>query len=183
MKADLHSSLTRNNIDLCGLSPFQRIIMTTDGTLTDLLEAYFLEAIQLVKLSEELVTTTEDIIPLELEKGRNVIERQVLLQGKISKSNFIYAKSIIIPDRLEEKFRNRLVTSKIPIGRLWLEHKMETYKEIVEFGKEKADELYYHFKLKKEDDILFRNYRLFNNRKPIMTITEKFPASYFQNNF
>lgn len=182
MRTDLHSSLTRSHINPCDLSPFQRIILTTDGTLTDILEAYLFEAIQIVKLSEGLVSTTQDIPHLELEKGSEVIERKVLLQGKISRKNFIYAESIIVPERLEEKFRISLLKSQIPIGRLWQEHKMETFKEIVDSGKEPANELFYYFDIKIEDNILFRTYRLFNNHIPIMTITEKFPENYFQKN-
>lgn len=179
MRTDLHRSLTRSHINPCDLSPFQRIILTTDGTLTDILEAYLFEAIQIVKLAEGLVSTTQDIPPLELKTGTEVIDRKILLQGKISRKNFIYAESIIVPDRLDEKFKNSLLNSQIPIGRLWLEHKMETFKEIVDSGKEPANELSSYFNIQMEDNILFRSYRLFNNRMPIMIITEKFPESYF----
>jgi len=180
MRVDLLRSLTHSRIDPCNLSPFQRILLTTDGTLTDILEAYLFESIQVVKLSEELVTTTENILPLELKNESEVIERKILLQGKISRNNFIYAESVIVPERLEERFKNRLLDSRIPIGRLWLEHRMETFKEIIDSGKEMANELSCYFNVKAEENILYRTYRLFNNHVPIMMITEKFPESYFQ---
>ncbi len=183
MRVDLLRSLTHSHIDPCNLSPFQRILLTTDGTLTDILEAYLFESIQVVKLSEELVRTTENILPLELKNESEVIERKILLQGKISRNNFIYAESVIVPERLEERFKNRLLNSQIPIGRLWLEHRMETFKEIVDSGKERANKLSCYFNIKAEENILFRTYRLFNNHVPIMLITEKFPESYFQKNF
>lgn len=182
MRNDLHRSLTRSHINPCDLSPFQRIILTTDGTLTDILEAYLFEAIQINKLSEGLVSITQDIPTLELKKGSEVIDRKILLQGKISRKNFIYAESIIVPERLDEKFKTSLLKSQIPIGRLWQEHKMETFKEIVDSGKEPANELSSYFNIQMEDNILFRSYRLFNNRMPIMIITEKFPESYFLKN-
>ena len=180
MRVDLLRSLTHSHIDPCALSPFQRIILTTDGTLTDILEAYLFESIQTVKLSEELVTTTQDIPLMELKSESAIIERKVLLQGKISRNNFIYAESIIVPERLEERFKDRLLNSQIPIGRLWLEHRMETFKEIVDSGKEKVNQLSCYFNINPEENLLFRTYRLFNNHIPIIMITEKFPESYFQ---
>lgn len=183
MRLDLHNSLTRSHIDPSILSPFQRILLTTDGTLTDILEAYLFESVQIVKLSEELVFIGQDIHPLDLKTGSEVIERKILLQGKISRNNFIYAESIIVPERLEENFKTSLLNSQIPLGRLWLAHKLETFKEIVDSGKEPANDLSHYFNIKREDKILFRSYRLFNNHRPIMMITEKFPESYFLKSF
>lgn len=183
MRIDLHRSLTRSHIDPCSLSPFQRILLTTDGTLTDILEAYLFETMQIVKLSEGLVSITQDIPPLELKRGSEVIERKILLQGKISRKNFIYAETTIVPERLDESFKNSLLNSQIPMGRLWLAHKLETFKEIFDSGKESANDLSHYFNIQMEDNMLFRSYRLFNNRRPIMVITEKFPESYFLKSF
>jgi len=132
MRIDLHNSLTRSHIDPSVLSPFQRILLTTDGTLTDILEAYLFEPIQIVKLSERLVSVVDDITPLELKAGSDVVERKILLRGKISSKNFIYAESIIATERLSQEFKNSLMNSQIPLGRLWISHKLETFKEIVD---------------------------------------------------
>ncbi len=183
MRHDLHQSLTRSHIDPSKLSTFQRILLTTDGTLTEILEAYLLEKIQVVKLSEGLVSITRDLPQLELKRGSEVIERKILLQGKISRKNFIYAESILIPDRLDDNFKNELLKSKTPLGRLWLEHKIETFKEIVDSSKELAANLSAYFPINNEDSMLSRSYRVFSKRQPIMMITEKFPESYFLKNF
>lgn len=183
MREDLNRSLMRNHINPSKLSTFQRIILTTNGTLTEILEAYLFEKIGIVKLSEGLVSITQDIPVLEVKRGNEVIERKILLQGKISRKNFIYAESILVTDRLEEKFKNELLHSSTPLGRLWLEYKLETFKEIVDTAEESADKLSTYFPIQPEDKILSRTYRVFSQRKPIMTITEKFPASYFLSHF
>ena len=183
MRHDLHQSLTRSHIDPSKLSTFQRILLTTDGTLTEILEAYLLEKIQVVKLSEGLVSITRDLPQLELKRGSEVIERKILLQGKISRKNFIYAESILVPDRLDDNFKDELLKSKTPLGRLWLEHKIETFKEIVDSSKELAANLSAYFPINNEDNMLSRSYRVFSKRQPIMMITEKFPESYFLKNF
>jgi chorismate-pyruvate lyase len=179
MRSDLDKSLARSHIEPSKLSPFQRILLTTDGTLTEILEAYLFEPLQIVKLSEEIILTTQDIPPLDLKSGSEVIERKVLLQGKISRKNFIYAESRLVADRLEPKFRDELLKSQIPMGRLWLEHKIETFKEIIDSSQELAENLSNYFKIQTEDRMLSRTYRVFSNHQPIMMITEKFPESYF----
>ena len=183
MRQDLNRSLIRNHINPSELSTLQRIVLTTDGTLTEILEAYLFEKIRIIKLSEGIVSITQDIPPLALKQGSEVIERKVLLQGKISRKNFIYAESILVTERLDEKFKDELLHSKTPLGRLWLEHKLETFKEIIDTAEETADKLLEYFPLQPEDKVFSRTYRVFSQRQPIMTITEKFPASYFQADF
>jgi chorismate-pyruvate lyase len=179
MRSDLDKSLARSHIEPSKLSPFQRILLTTDGTLTEILEAYLFEPLLIVKLSEEIILTTQDIPPLDLKAGSEVIERKVLLQGKISRKNFIYAESVLVHERLELKFRDELLKSQIPMGRLWLEHKIETFKEIIDSSQELAEDLSNYFKIQREDRMLSRTYRVFSNHQPIIMITEKFPENSF----
>lgn len=179
MRPDLQISLTQSRIDPSRLSTFQRIILTTDGTLTEILEAYLDEKIRVIKLSEGVVSIVKDNRALEIKVGSQVIERRVLLQGKISHRNWIYAESVIVPERLDELHRERLLRSQESIGRLWLEHRVETFKEIIDSARESAGEVAQHFDIDPETRLFSRTYRVFSNRKPVMTITEKFPETYF----
>jgi len=108
-----------------------------------------------------------------------VLERQILLCGKTSRRNWLYADSIIVLERVEERFREKLIKSHTPIGKLWVEHKTETFKEIVTYAREQAGDLSDYFDIKREDKLLSRTYRVFSHQKPVMMITEKFPESYF----
>ncbi len=183
MRTDLQQSLTRSHVDPGRLSIFQRILLTTNGTLTEILEAYLFEQIQMVKLSESLIAAPKDIKALDLIQGNQVIDRRILLRGKISRKNFVYAESLLVPDRLDPQFKQELLTSKTPLGRLWLEYKLETFKEIIDSAKEPARGLGVHFQIAPEDQLLSRTYRVFSKGIPIMTITEKFPESYFLQDF
>jgi chorismate-pyruvate lyase len=107
------------------------------------------------------------------------MERQILLQGKTSLRNWLYADSIIVLERVEERFREKLIKSHIPIGKLWREHKTETFKEIVIYALEQAGDLSDYFDIKREDKLLRRTYRVFSDRQPVMMITEKFPENSF----
>lgn len=183
MRKDLQKSLKRHFIDPRQLSTFQRILLTTDGTVTEILEAYLFEKIQVVKLSQTPVILKKGLKQLKLQKESNVIERKILLQGKVSRKNFIYAESIFVPDRFDQKIQAGLEKSRKPIGQIWLEYKIETFREIIDSGIEPANKLADYFCIKEDDNLLFRTYLVFSNKKPIIMITEKFPESYFLNNF
>jgi chorismate-pyruvate lyase len=179
-RPDLEASLKKSHIDPAKLSVFQRIILTTDGTLTEILGAYLSEKITLVKLSETIEPITQDISLLDISGGQEVIERKILLQGKISRNNWVYAESILIPDRLDENLKNELLVSQESMGRLWLEHRLETFKEIVDSAREPAEDLADYFKIERSDKLLSRTYRVFSGRRPIILITEKFPETFFR---
>lgn len=153
--------------------------MKANGTVTAMLEAYLSEPIQVVKLSEKLVNTEIKLPQIELNQEEQVISRKVLLQGKMSSCNFIYADSFILINNLEERFRYQLLNTNIPIGKLWSEQKVETFKEIIDSGIEPANELANYFCIKPEENLLFRTYSVSSQGKITMIITEKFPEHYF----
>jgi chorismate-pyruvate lyase len=183
LRDDLRESLNSNHIEPSALSSFQKILLTTNGSVTDILEAYLSEQIRVIKLSEQLVSLVHNITSMDLKEGTEVIIRKVLLQGRISRKNFIYADSIIVPERLDERFRDALLESKIPIGKLWFEQRVETFKEILDSSKEPAGDLAGYFNIQPSDNMLSRTYRVVTNRKSSMMITEKFPESYFLKSF
>jgi chorismate-pyruvate lyase len=180
MRQDLEKVLCGANTKLEHLCPLERVLLTTDGTLTDILEAYLLEPIRLVKLSEESRSLTEGLASLGLEPGSRVVDRKILLQGTRSERNYVHAESVIALDRLEDSFRDDLLTSKMPLGRLWLTHKLETFKEIVAFGEQPPDsDLSLYFGLRAEERVLMRTYRVISNRQPLMLITERIPRGIY----
>jgi chorismate-pyruvate lyase/acyl carrier protein len=179
LRHDLEESLERRAINPLTLSAFQRILLTTDGTVTEILEAFSGESIRVVKLHQEVTTLERAVASLELPWGEPVLRRSILLQGHMSLVNFLYADSIIALDRLTEGVRDGLLTSKKGIGMLILEHHIETFKEILDCGIEPAAGLAEYFQVDPEASILYRTYRMLSGGLPIMVITEKFPSSFF----
>lgn len=179
-RPDLQESLVKSHIDPAKLSVFQRILLTTDGTVTEMLEAYLSEKIRLVKLSETVAPIARQNSHLDIASGHEVVERKIFLQGKISRNNWVYAATTFVPDRLDEKLKHGLLVSQEPMGRLWLEHRLETFKEIVDSAREAAEDLADYFKIARSDKLLSRTYRVFSRGKPIFLITEKFPETFFK---
>lgn len=176
MRADLEKCLKSTNTNPADLCPLERVLLTTDGTLTDIIEAYLLEPIALVKLSEIISPLRYPFPPLALELGSDVVDRKILLRGTTTKRNYVYAETLLALERLDASFRDALLNSKTPLGRLWLEHKLETFKEIVGMGEQApTPELCFYFDIQPEQRILMRTYRVMSNHQPLMLITEKFP--------
>src|ERR687886_2949251 len=94
---DLFGSL---NDDGAVLGTFQRVLLITDGTVTDVLEAYSGEPIRVVKLAQSLGAADAETPELDLAPNERVLRRSILLQGTISGRNMLHAESVISPDRL-----------------------------------------------------------------------------------
>ena len=154
LRIDLRTPLRRSPINPKDITPFQRILLTTDGMVTEILEAYLWERMKVIKLSQDYFTLDNEIPSLEIGKGCKVLQRKVLLRGGLSQKNHLYAESIIIPDRLDEKIRDGLLKTNKPIGLLILENRLETFREILDCGKEEALDLADYFNIKKNDFLI-----------------------------
>jgi len=173
---DVLASLS--GLDVNSLEPLQRVLLVTDGTLTEILEANFFERIRLVKVSQRVISATASHALLDPNPGEVLIERKILLQGEGSRRNYAYAESLIAVDRLGSSFRDELLDSDTPLGRLWLEHKLETFKELQEVRCRRANGLSHYFECADGALLLDRTYRVFSASRPVMVITEYFPVKY-----
>lgn len=169
---------------LKALSIFQRVLLITDGTVTELLEQYLGESIKVVKLYENI---EEDLNQLSIFHQQFIpaeesvfLKRNTLLQGQKTMNNWLYAESVVIINNLQANFRTDLLDSHEPIGKLWSKYRCETYKIIVDAGEEVAGDLATHFNISPNDKIIARTYTVSSNNKMIMIITEKFPDQFFR---
>ncbi len=166
------------------LTTFQRVLLITDGTVTELLEQYLNESIKVVKLYENIEEDLNQLSDLQQElmpaDERVFLKRKTLLQGQNTLNNWLYAESVVIINNLEVNFRTDLLNSQEPIGKLWAKYRCETYKVIVGAGEELASELATHFNISANDKMIARTYTVSSNNKIIMIITEKFPYQFFR---
>src|ERR1700733_5844622 len=162
-----------NGIDVHSLAPLQRILLVNDGTLTEILEAAFLEPIELVKISQNIITAETQHAKI-FPGQKNILERKILLRGGKSGRNYAYAESLIALAGLGAAFRDELLASNTPLGRLWLEHRLETFKEMREIRRQPAHDLGRFFACAGDEPLLVRTYHVFSAAKLLMAITEYF---------
>lgn len=159
------------------LSALQRILLTTDGTVVQLLEAWFDDPISLAghqQFTTPVGPTDGDLEPME---GETVLRRRVLLRGSRTQRNYVYADTAIVLDRLEATLRDALLSTSEPIGRLLQTYRIETMREVLHTGRRPAAALAAAFGIDSADELLFRVYRVVSGGRPIMLIAEHFPAA------
>jgi len=126
-------------VNLRTMEPFQRAILTIDGTVTKFIEAYMMEPVVIVRLAQETRQLPTDHIWLDAPHGTDVIAREVLLQGKYSHRIYAYAVSLLAADQLPEEVKNRLGPGGEGLGRILVNTRMESYREILWYGRELRD--------------------------------------------
>ena len=163
-------------IDELGL--LQRILVTTDGTVTDMLAVAFLEPIDLVKISVTIDIITSPMAALELDAGATCMHRRIVLRGARTGTCYAYAETSIATDRLQESLRDDLLAGRTPLGQLWQLHRLETWKERPRVRSRPAGAIAAHLDLAPDSSLIERAYRTFTGGNPVFHVTEFFPTSY-----
>ena len=163
--------------DICfqEMDPFLRVLLVTDGTVTKFLEAYLWEPISVEQCIQKEILLEHDVPLLEEKKGGKILLRRILLRGVKTGRVYAFAESLIRNHLLEKDIQKDLFEGRLGIGELLRDRHLETYREILEFGREKAgEELASYFKIKNSDLIYYRRYRITIKGVPVILITEKF---------
>lgn len=161
--------------DKC-FSNTQKILMTTDGSITAILDVLY-GKIDLKTLEQHFEEATEETAPLvNVDVGDEVNYREIVMHK--DEKPLIYAISYIPLKRLTQEIREDLIRADTPIGRILKNYNVESRREInviqVEKATEKLKELY-----NTEEDFLTRDYTIINKGEILMWIKEFFPIDYF----
>ena len=163
------------DFDIQAMPPFLRTLLVTDGTVTKSLEAFFWESVSVVNLGQKLEQLDHDIEWLDMKAGEQALVREVKLEGEESGDVYAYAKSVLRLGLLPEQVRTDLLDGKIGIGEMLRERGLETYREILDIGREIDESLQRVFGAGRCGELVYRTYRVMMDKKPAIQITEKFP--------
>jgi len=161
------------------LTAVQRILLTTDGRITDIIEAYAREPVCVVKLTETL-DEPGHIPNLKVDDDDDVLYRSVLIQGTKTGIDYMYATSLVVAGRVPTAMLEALLYTDTPFGRLLVAHRVETLREILHWHREPAGRHCQYFDMAPTDMLLSRTYRVVSHELPVALITEKFPESHFR---
>jgi chorismate-pyruvate lyase len=168
------------DIEFQKMDPFLRVLLVTDSTVTRTLEAYLWEPISVERCLQEEIFLKHDEPLLGVKKEESVILRRILLRGARTDKVYTFAESLIRIQLLEPSIQNDLLEGRLGIGDLLRDRRLETYREILEFGKEKAGkELAIYFKINVDDLIYYRRYRIMIKGLPVILIKERFFEGHF----
>ncbi|MEM4311878.1 MAG: chorismate pyruvate-lyase family protein [Nitrososphaerales archaeon] len=161
-----------------GLSGVQKILLTTDGSITRILEALSFERIIIRTLKKKPIKASGKIAH-ELNYKGTISYREVLLMGKESGRCYIFAKSWVPINRLDSDYAEDILSRDEPIGKILQLHKLESRRNIIKIGSLKSKRLKKFFKTE-EDIFLRRAYHIIHKDKVLIKIEEYFPLSSFK---
>ncbi|MCK9587172.1 chorismate pyruvate-lyase family protein, partial [Methanothrix soehngenii] len=164
------------------LSPVQKMLLGTDGSVTSLLEILTGSPIEIETLAQEIIPASQAVAKeLNLNPGEDVNYRVVKLKKAGTGETLIYAVSHTPLKRLEDSFRDDLTRADIPIGVILKKHKIESRREINSAGFLQADrKLGQIFNIFPKELVLQRNYKIIRQGEPLIAIEETFPYNSFQ---
>jgi chorismate-pyruvate lyase len=157
----------QQKLDMRTLPPILRVLLSTDGTVTKTLEAYYWEPIQVLSVKQEEIILNEPCPYLPTQAGEQVLKRSVELVGQTSQRCYTKADSLIRLQHLPTNIRQQLIEGHIGIGELLRESQLETYRQLVNLGQiNNAD--------------IFRMYQIIIDHRPTLLVTEYFPRACYQ---
>ena len=165
-----------STLNFRALTPFQRALMVSDGTVTKFIEAYTLDPVEIIRLSQEHYPLEENHPWLEADKNSDVMLREVAIRGIYSRNLYVYGVSYIVPELLSRDIRERLEVQGEGIGRILNDYRMETRREVLWFGREKVSDLPREISSACNGEFISRSYRIIMGGKPIVMINERFPV-------
>jgi chorismate-pyruvate lyase len=159
------------------LPAIQRMLLTTDGTVTTALATIAGEPVKVHTLGQGVVALTEDDDELALWAGGKVLERRVLLSGADSGTPLLYGASRIVAHRLAREARDALVAGTVAIGLVLRAHEIETFRVPLRVGIGPAGaEAAVHLG---PGLMCQRSYAIRSQGRPLMVVHEQFPAAGF----
>jgi chorismate-pyruvate lyase len=161
-------------VDPADLPPLLRILLVTDGTLTQLLEAYTLQRVEVILLSQQTRRLGEDDAWLEAAQGTEVIDRQIMLRGMENRTVYGFADSTLVTSRLSASLLDGLAHGAEGLGRLLSRSRTELRRERLWFGRQVLSHPPEATGYRAGQEFLSRSYRMVSDGLPLSLINEKF---------
>lgn len=178
---DIAQSLNDIETQVGRLSPMQKFLLGTDGSVTQILEVITGKQIVIETRVQKIVAA--DPVTAErlgIEPGDPVNYRIVEIKTPASGEVLIYAISHTPISRLSPEFKDDLMKADIPIGRIIQNHRIEARREILNARVSPAtEEAGRIFSICSKEPLLSRQYRIIHGGKPLIFIEEQFPYNRF----
>jgi chorismate-pyruvate lyase len=159
------------------LPALQRLLLTTDGTMTLALAMLVGEPVGVRLLEQHTTVLAEPDEELSLVAGEAVLERRVVLHGVRSGAPLLLGVSRIVAHRLPPTARAALNDGDVPIGVVLRTHEIETFRAPLGIGVRPAsEEAARHLG---SDLMCWRRYLIKASHRPLMSVDEQFPAAGF----
>jgi chorismate-pyruvate lyase len=153
-------------------SSLESVLRESATTVTSLLERLVGERID-ADDCRNVMTSAATTNLLGVAMGYRLLERSSVLRGRQSAEPYVYAESLLAPDRLPQGFFRRLETSGDPIGRVLVDEGIDFSRTPLPCG-QRDDLSLIHNSAPPDDCLLARRYRIEVDGLPVIVIAEWF---------
>jgi chorismate-pyruvate lyase len=176
MDQNILNSIKKIEDEIGNLSNAQKILLTTDGSVTTILDV-IKGHVRIETLVQKFVDADEEMArSLDIEEGDIVNYRVVVIE---TDEPLIYAISLIPIKRLENDFKEDLIRADIPIGRILKKHNIESRREIKSvYSEAQRPEIMKIFNV--ESPMLTRTYNIIHKDEILIWLLETFPYTHFR---
>lgn len=176
MDKNILGGITNIENEVGKLSNAQKILLTTDGSVTTILDV-IRGHVTIETLEQKFVKADPEMAHLlKIEEGETVNYRVVVIK---TEEPLIYAISLIAVERLENDMKEDLIRADIPIGRILRKHNIESRREVKSiYFEDPSPEIREIFKTK--SPMLTRTYNIIHNDQILIWLLETFPYTHFQ---
>jgi chorismate-pyruvate lyase len=158
------------------LSPVQRSVLGSDGSFTLLLTALLGHEVKVALIEQRVDRMAHYSEAIQLEAGARILNRNVRLYVQQNR-NIVFASSVIALDRIPAPLAADLLAGQETIGRILRKHRLETFRELVDWGSaptpEEATDYFPNV------EMMYRSYRIISGGKPVMIVSEFFDSRTF----
>ncbi|HKU16042.1 MAG TPA: chorismate pyruvate-lyase family protein [Steroidobacteraceae bacterium] len=162
-----------------GLPPILRVLLVTDGTVTQTLEAYFGEGIEVDVLEHAERHSELAYPPIDIAPGDPILHRYVRLRGKTTRHVYAVAESVAVLDHVSQEMRRKLLEERKGIGELLREGRLETYRELLTAARTTAGQWAEDLGVPATQSVVTRDYRIYQGGRAALLIQEIFPESRY----
>lgn len=167
-----------------GFDPFDRMLLTADGTVTSLLAACTGEPVTTQTTRQAGPATLEvllataggwwhpDTCLVELAAAEQLVARRAVLCGACSGAVYVLAESLVAPDRLPGVDAERLRRQGASLGRLLAAGRLETHREVLQITAVRAGEAADHLGVGPGATLACRTYRIVVGRQAAAVVCE-----------
>ena len=178
---DIAQAIRKMEAEVGRISPVQKFLLGTDGSVTQILESITGKKVVIRTLVQEIIPADSTAAAhLCIAEGDPVNFRIVEISTEESGEVLIYAISHTPVRRLSPDFKDDLMKADIPIGKIIKQHNIEARREIltarVLTATEEAGRV---FSICKNEPLLSRQYQIIHGGKPLIFIEEQFPYNRF----
>lgn len=164
------------DLDLAALTPFQRALLTIDGTVTQFIQAYAMEPVSIRVMDHTAAAAGESAQWLSCEADARILRRQSALLGDTTGELFAFAESVLLLERLPEDMLAELDGEAGGLGKILQRVAPESRRELLWFGGETLASLPAALASSASLHVVTRTYRVIAASLPLMLITEHFPV-------